>query len=325
MARRSLAYTLAVTVALVAFSTPCASQSFPTRSLRMIVPFAPGGVADIVARIVGQKMGDTLGQTVVIDNRPGAGGSLAGEIVAKAKPDGYTMLLCSSSVVVINPLLSPNLQYDPQRVLAPVSLLSAAPYVLLVHPSSPYQSVRDLLAAAKAKPGALNYGTAGVGSASHLVSELFRSMAGIQIVHVPYKGTALASNDLLSGQLQMMFDSISAALPNIRAGRLRALGIATRKPSALAPDIAPISDNGVPGFEGTTWQGLCAPAATPSTILAQLNDAAVRSVKSPELRTRFAALGVEGVGSGSEEFRAYIKAELARWEKTIREAGIKAE
>ncbi len=325
MARRPFSYMAAVTAALVAFSAPCASQSFPTRPLRMIVPFAPGGVADIVARIVGHKMGDTMGQTVVIDNRPGAGGSLAGEIVAKARPDGYTMLLCSSSVVVINPLLSPNLQYDPQRVLAPVSLLSAAPYVLLVHPSSPYQSVRDLLAAAKAKPGALNYGTAGVGSASHLVSELFRSMAGIQIVHVPYKGTALASNDLLSGQLQMMFDSISAALPNIRAGRLRALGIATRKPSPLAPDIVPIGDNGVPGFEGTTWQGLCAPAATPSTILAQLNDAAVRSVNSPEIRTRFASLGVEGVGSGSEEFRAYIKAELSRWEKTIREAGIKAE
>jgi tripartite-type tricarboxylate transporter receptor subunit TctC len=325
MVRRSFLYTLSVTAALFAFSAPSASQSFPTRPLRMIVPFAPGGVADIVARIVGQKMGDIMGQTVVIDNRPGAGGSLAGEIVAKARTDGYTMLLCSSSVMVINPLLSPNLQYDPQRVLAPVSLLSAAPYVLLVHPSSPYQSVRDLLAAAKAKPGALNYGTAGVGSASHLVSELFRSMAGIQVVHVPYKGTALASNDLLSGQLQMMFDSISAALPNIRAGRLRALGIATRKPSPLAPDIVPIGDDGVPGFEGTTWQGLCAPAATPTPILTQLNDAAVRSVQSPEIRTRFASLGVEGVGSGSDEFRAYIKAELARWEKTIREAGIKAD
>ena len=314
-----------VAATLVACSTLCAAQDFPNRPLRMIVPFAPGGVADIVARLVGQKMGESLGQTVVIDNRPGAGGSIAGEIVAKAKPDGYTTLLCSSSVVVINPLLSPNLQYNPQRVLAPVSLLSFAPYVLVVHPSSPYHSVRDLLAAAKAKPGALNYGTAGVGSASHLVSELFRSMAGIQIVHVPYKGTALATNDLLGGHLQMMFDSISAALPHIRAGRLRALGIAKREPSPLAPDIAPISSSGVPGFEGTTWQGLCAPAATPNAILERLNDAAVQSVKSPELRARFASLGVEGVGSEADEFRAYIKAELERWSKIIREAGIKAE
>jgi tripartite-type tricarboxylate transporter receptor subunit TctC len=324
MTARSFA-TLSVAAALVASSAPCAAQDFPTRPLRMIVPFAPGGVADIVARIVGQKMGESMGQTVVVDNRPGAGGSLAGEIVAKARPDGYTTLLCSSSVVVINPLLSPNLQYDPQRVLAPVSLLSFAPYVLVVHPSSPYHSVGDLLAAAKAKPGALNYGTAGVGSASHLVSELFRSMAGIQIVHVPYKGTALATNDLLAGQLQMMFDSISAALAHIRAGRLRALGIAKREPSPLAPDIPPISSSGLPGFEGTTWQGLCAPAATPSAVLARLNDAAVQSVKSPELRARFASLGVEGVGSGSEEFRTYIRTELARWGKIIQEAGIKAE
>lgn len=306
-------------------SVPCAAQNFPSRPLRMIVPFAPGGIADIVARIVGQKMGEVVGQSIVVDNRPGAGGSLGGEIVAKARPDGYTILLCSSSVVVINPLLSPNLQYDPQRVLAPVSLLSAAPYVLVVHPSSPYQNVADLLAAAKAKPGSLNYGTAGVGSASHLVSELFRSMAGIQIVHVPYKGTALASNALLAGQLHMSFDSISAALPLIRSGRVRALGISSPKPSPLAPDIAPISDNGVPGFQGTSWQGLCAPAATPKAVVDRLEDAATRSVKSPDVRARFASLGVEGVGSSAEEFRAYIKSELARWEKTIREAGIKAE
>lgn len=323
MARHLLHATLLA--GLLAASVPCAAQSFPSRPLRMIVPFAAGGIADIVARIVGQKMGESMGQSIVIDNRPGAGGSLGGEIVAKARPDGYTVLLCSSSVMVINPLLAPNLQYDPQRVFAPVSLLSAAPYVLVVHPSSPYQTVADLLAAAKAKPGALNYGTAGVGSASHLVSELFRSMAGIQVVHVPYKGTALASNALLAGQLHMMFDSISASLPHIRSGRLRPLGISSPKPSPLAPDIAPISDNGVPGFQGASWQGLCAPAATPRPILAQLEDAATRSVNSPEVRTRFASLGVEGVGSSSEEFRAYVKSELARWEKTIREAGIKAE
>jgi tripartite-type tricarboxylate transporter receptor subunit TctC len=291
----------------------------------MVVPFAPGGVADIVARIVGQKMGDNFGQTVVIDNRAGAGGSLAGEIVAKAKPDGYTVLLCSSSVVVINPLLSPDKKYDPQRVLAPISLLSSSPYVLLVNPASAFNNVRDLIATAKAKPGALNYGSAGIGSASHLVAEVFQSMANVKITHVPYKGTALATNDLLAGQLQMAFDAISAALPNIRGKRLRALGIATLKPFPLAPNIPPISDSGVPGFEGTTWQGLCAPAATPAAVMATLNNAATQAVKSAEVRDRFAALGVEGVGNSAAEFRAFIKAELTRWEKAIRAAGIKPE
>ena len=309
--------------AIIAPSAP--AQTFPSKPLRMIVPFAPGGVADIVARIVGQKMGESFGQSVVIDNRPGAGGSLAGEITAKARPDGHTILLCSSSVVVINPLLSPNLNYDPRRDLATVSLISSSPYVLLVHPSSPFRSVRDLIAAAKAKPGALNYGSAGIGSASHLVGEVFKSMAKVEITHVPYKGTALAANDLLSGQLHMLFDAISASLPNIKSGRLRALGIGTRKPFAAAPDIPPISEAGVPGFEGTTWQGLCAPAGTPRPIVAALHKAVLLSIKSPEVSERFSALGVEGVGSGPDEFRAFVNAELARMGKAIREAGIKAQ
>lgn len=314
---------LALAAPTIASPAYAAAESFPSHALRMIVPFAPGGVADIVARIVGQQMGESFGQNVVIDNRAGAGGSIAGEITAKAKPDGHTILLCSSSVVVINPLLSLSLQYDPKRDLAPVSLLSSSPYVLLVHPSSPFANVRDLVAAARAKPGALNYGTAGIGSASHLVTEIFRSAANIQITHVPYKGTALATTDLLSGQLQMMFDAISASLPNIKAGRLRALGIATRKPFALTPNIPAISESGVPGFEGTTWQGLCAPGATPKPVIAALNKAAVQAVKSPELTERFASLGVEGVGSTPEEFRSFIRAELTRWEKAIKDAGIK--
>lgn len=314
---------IAISIAIVA---PTASaQTFPSKPLRMIVPFAPGGVADIVARIVGQKMGESLGQNVVIDNRAGAGGSLAGEITAKARPDGHTILLCSSSVVVINPLLSPNLNYDPRRDLSTVSLISFSPYVLLVHPLSPFATVRDLIAAAKAKPGVLNYGSAGVGSASHLVGEVFRSMANIQLTHVPYKGTALAANDLLSGQLHMMFEAISASLPNIKAGRLRALGIGTRKPFPVTSTIPPISEAGVPGFEGTTWQGLCAPAATPRPIVAALHKAVLQSIKSPDVTERFSALGVEGVGSGPEEFRAFVNAELVRLEKAIREAGIKAQ
>jgi len=301
-----------------------AAQSFPDRPLRMIVPFAPGGVADIVARLVGQKMGENLGQNVVIDNRTGAGGSIAGDLITKARPDGYTFLLCTSSVAVFNPLLTPNAQFDPQRDLAPLSLVSSAPFVLLVPASSPANNVAELIALAKAKPGSLNFGSAGVGSASHLISELFVAATGIKATHVPYKGTAPATNDLLAGQIQMMMDSITASLPHIQSKRVRALGISTRKPFPLAPTIPTIAAT-VPGFEGTTWQGLCAPAGTPKPIIDTLSKAAITAVKSPEITERFAGLGVEGIGSTPDEFRAFHKAELAKWGKAIRDAGIKAQ
>jgi tripartite-type tricarboxylate transporter receptor subunit TctC len=293
--------------------------------MRMIVPFAPGGIADIVARIVGQKMSETLGQTIVIDNRTGAGGAIAGETVAKAKPDGYTILLCSSSVAVINPLLASTTPYDPQRDFAPISLVSYAPFVMLVPPSSPFGSVRDLIAAARAKPGAITFGSAGVGSASHLVGEVFKSAAKVDLTHVPYKGTALAAAALQSGELQLSFDSITAALPHLKAGRLRALGITSRKPSALAPDIPTVSDSAVPGFEGITWQGMCAPAATPRPVKQVLGKAVVGAVTAPDIAQRFVSLGVEGVGNSAEEFGAFIKSEHARWSKAIRDAGIKVQ
>jgi tripartite-type tricarboxylate transporter receptor subunit TctC len=300
-------------------------QAFPERPLRMIVPFAPGGIADIVARIVGQKMTETLGQTVVIDNRTGAGGAIAGETVAKARPDGYTILLCSSSVAVINPLLAATTPYDPQRDFAPISLVSYAPFVLLVHPSSALGSVRDLIAAARAKPGAITFGSAGMGSASHLAGELFKSAAKIELTHVPYKGTAPAAAALLAREIDLSVDSITAALPHLKSGRLRALGITSRKPSALAPDIPTVSDSGVPGFEGITWQGMCAPAATPRPVMQVLSKAVVGAVKAPETVQRFSSLGVEGVGNSPGEFSAFMKSEHARWSKAIREAGIKVQ
>ena len=314
---------LAVLVFAHLYSAHAVSQTFPARPLRMVVPFAPGGIADLSARIVGQKMGELLGQTVVIDNRAGAGGALGAETVARARPDGYTILLCSSSVMVINPLLTGSTAYDPRRDFEGVSLITSSPYVLLVHPASPYTSVRELIAAAKAKPGALNFGSAGVGSASHLVGEVFKSAAGVNLTHVPYKGAGPAAIDLLAGQLHMMFDAISASLANIKAGRLRPLGIATLKPFPVAPDIPTISDSGVPGFEGTTWQGLCAPAGTPAPVLQTLNRTAVEAVKSPDIAQRFASLGVIGVGTSPAEFRAFIQTETARWQKAIRDAGIK--
>jgi tripartite-type tricarboxylate transporter receptor subunit TctC len=307
------------------YSAHAAAQAFPTRPLRLVVPFAPGGIADLSARIVGQKMGELLGQTLVIDNRGGAGGALGAETVARAKPDGYTTLLCSSSVMVINPLLTSTAAYDAQRDFAGISLITSSPYVLLVYPASPYGNVRELIAAAKAKPGALNFGSAGVGSASHLVGEVFKSAAGVNLTHVPYKGAGPAAIDLLSGQLHMMFDAISASLPNIKAGRLRPLGIATLKPFPVMPEIPTISDSGVPGFEGTTWQGLCAPAKTPGPVLQTLNTAAVEAVKSQDIVQRFASLGVIGVGTSSADFRKFIQSETARWQKAIRDAGIKVQ
>jgi tripartite-type tricarboxylate transporter receptor subunit TctC len=233
------------------------------------------------------------------------------------------MLLCSSSVVVINPLLAESSAYDPQRELAPVSLISSSPYVLLVNPRSPYASVRDLITKAKANPGTINFGSAGVGAASHLVGEVFKAAAKIDLTHVPYKGSGPAATALMAGQIDMVFDAVSAALPNIKSGRLRALGIATRKPFPLTPDIPTIEQAGVPGFEGGTWQGICAPAQTPAAVILQLNDTAVQAVKSKDVVERFKSLGIVGVGSSPEEFRAFIESETVRFQRAIRDAGIK--
>jgi tripartite-type tricarboxylate transporter receptor subunit TctC len=300
-----------------------AVQPFPERPLRMIVPFAPGGIADIVGRIVAQKMGEVVGQTVVVDNRTGAGGSIGAEITAKARPDGYTLLLCTSSIVVYNPLLTPKLNYDAERDFAFLSVVTSAPFVLLVPANSPANSVQELVALGRAKPGWITFGSAGIGSASHLISEIFVSMTGIKATHVPYKGTVPATNDLLGGQLQMMFDSISASIQHIKSGRVRALGQSKRTRSALMPSIAPISDSGVPGFEGVTWQGMCAPAATPRPVVQVLSNAVIKAVKAPDTAEVFAGLGIEGIGSTPDEFRAFHKAEIAKWGKVIREAGIK--
>lgn len=304
------------------FSTLAWSQAFPTRPLRFVVPFAPGGPADVSARTLSIKLAETLGQNIVIDNRPGGGGIVAAEIVARARPDGYSILLCSTSVLVVNPIVSPKIPYDPLRDFEPVSLISSSPYLLLTHANFPVTSVRELVSIAKAKPGALNFGSAGIGSTSHLVAEIFRSMAGIEMTHVPYKGSALAANDLIAGQLQVLFESVSSALPNVNSGRLRALGISTLKRFALTPQVPPISESGVPGYQAATWQGVCAPAGTPKNVLATLNRSVVDAARAPSTVQRYAALGAEAVGGTPEEFLAYVKAEIPRWAKAIRDSGV---
>ncbi|HWI13658.1 MAG TPA: tripartite tricarboxylate transporter substrate binding protein, partial [Burkholderiales bacterium] len=300
------------------------AQTYPNKPLRMVVPFAPGGPTDIVGRAVSQRMTETFGQTVVVDNRAGAGGVVGADLVAKAPPDGYTILLCSTGAMAINPGLMPNMPYDPVRDFAPLSLVVTIPYLLLVNTPSPLQSVKDLIAAARAKPGSINYGSAGVGSTSHLAGELFKSMAKIDMTHVPYKGSAPAATDLIGGQLQTLFDAVAVALPLVRGGKLRALGISTAKRSALVPDVPTISESGVPGYEVATWHGICAPARTPPAVVGALNRAIVAAVNQPDTRQRLVGIGADVVGSTPEEFGRFIKSELAKWSRIIKQSGASA-
>ena len=300
------------------------AQQFPTRPIRFVVPFSPGGPADIAARVVSVKATELLGQPMVIDNRPGGGGIAGAEIVAKAKPDGYTVLLCSTSVLVFNPILQ-KAPYDPMRDFTHVSLVMSAPYLLLVHPSFPAQTVSDLLAVAKTRPNGLNYGSSGAGSAAHLTGERFRAMTGIRMTHVPYKGSGPAAIDLMAGQLDLVFESLASSLAHVNAKRLRTLGVSTLKRFPLTPQIPTISESGVPGFESVTWQGFCAPAGTPKPVVATLNRAVAAAGRSTDAAERLAALGAQGVGNSPEEFVAFVKAEIPRWAKSIRDSGAKVE
>ncbi|HYC44425.1 MAG TPA: tripartite tricarboxylate transporter substrate binding protein [Burkholderiales bacterium] len=310
-------------VALAACALPAASQSFPNRPIRFVVPFGPGGPADIAARIVSSKATDILGQPMVIDNRPGAGGVTGSEIVARARPDGHTLLLCSTSVLVFNPLVMPKVPYDPLRDFTHLSLVMSGPYLLLVHPSFPAKDVKELIAVAKSKPGGLNFGSAGLGSAAHLTGERFKSMAGIDMTHVPYKGSGAAAVDLMAGQLHLVFEAVASSLPHVKAGRLRALAVSSLERFALTPNLPTIHESGVSGFESITWQGICAPAGVPKPVVATLNRAIAQAVRSPEAAERLAALGGQAVGNSPEQFLAHVKAEIPRWAKAIKESGAK--
>ncbi len=303
---------------------PAADTPYPTKPVRIIVPFAPGGPTDIVARTVGQQLTLSLGQTVVVDNRPGAGGVVGADLAAKSAPDGYTLLLCSTGAMAINPALLSSMPYDPIRDLAPITLVVTIPYLLLVNPSYPAQSVKELLTLARTKPGQLNYGSAGNGTTSHLAMELFRSMANIQVTHVPYKGSAPAAIDLIGGQLQVMFDAPPSSLPFVRSGKLRALGISTLRRTPLLPDMPTINEAGVPGYEVLTWSGICAPARTPPAIVTRLNNAMVKGITSAETRERFAAIGADVVANSPDEYRKFIAAELVKWSRVVKEAGVAA-
>ena len=307
-------------VASLAFASHVHGAEYPAKPITLVVPFAPGGGNDTVARTIAQRISGTLGQQVIVDNRAGAGGVIGAGAAARAAPDGYTLFLGGVGSHAINPSLQKSLPYDPVKDFAPVSLIASAPLVLVVHPSLPVKSVPDLIALAKSKPGALNYASNGNGSSSQLAAVMFESMTGTQMVHVPYKGLTPALTDLLTGRVQLMFSSVVAILPQIQAGKLRAIAVSGTKRLSLMPDVPTIAETGVAGYQSSSWYGILAPAGTPREVVMKLDAALVSAVQDPEVRKALANEGADPIGSTPEEFAAHIRAELDRTGKVVRAA-----
>ena len=295
---------------------------YPAKPIRLVVPLAPGGTTDILARLIGQRFTDRLGRPVIVDNRPGAGGNIGNEVVAKAAPDGYTLLMANPPLV-INPSLM-TVGYAPLVDYSPISLIASIPVVLAVNPSVSARSLKELIVLAKNSPGKYNYASSGNGGGPHLSAALFASMAGIDIVHVPYKGSGPALADLLGGQVHMQFSGLPPLLPLIKSGKLRALGIAGVKRSAALPEVPTIAEAGIAGYASASWQGLAAPARLPKNIVAKLHDESLSFITSADVQSRLAELGAEPVGSGPEEFAVFIKAEFEKWGRVIRQIGARA-
>jgi len=310
---------------LLALAPLALAQAYPTKPVRVILPVPGGGTPDVGARTVTPGMAELLGQSLVIDNRGGAGGRIAAELAARAAPDGYTLFLTSPGALTIVPHLSKNVPYDTRKDFAPIGLVSTGAFLLLTHPSVPVKSVKELIALARAQPGKLNYSSAGNGTANHLAMERFKSAAGVNFTHVPYKGAPQAVTDLLAGRVSVTLNSIPPIIAHIKGGRLQPLGVAGARRSPLLPDVPTISEAGVPGFEAGSWLGLLAPAKTPKPILARLNSAMVKAVNSPETRSKLQALGAEAAGTSPGEFAAMIRREWALHAKIIKAAGLKVD
>ena len=301
------------------------AQDYPARPIRIIVPFTPGAGVDIVGRAVAQSLNEAWKQPVVIDNRPGAGGTIAGELVARGSADGYTLLLGNVSTLAIAPALNPKLPYSPLRDFAPITLITTSENVLVLHPSVPATTLRELITYAKANPRKLNYGSSGNGTTSHLGGAMFASMTGTEMTHVPYKGSGPMLTDLLAGQLQLSFSSVPTALPHIKSGRLRALAVTLLARSSVLPDLPTVQEAaGLKGFELSLWQGIVAPAATPRAIVMKLNQQIVGSLRTPEMNAKLTAQGLEAVGNTPEQFRAYIGEEIAKWTRVVKSSGAQA-
>jgi len=320
---RSLGLVFAVSW-LAAGGIAAAQSNYPEKPIRLVVGFPPGSTLDIAARLLGQKIGDAVGKPLVVENVVGVAGGIAADRVAKAPPDGYTLALAANAQLVINPSLY-KVAYDPVSDFAPISQVYVSPGLLVIHTSVPAKNLSELVALAKARPGELTFASGGGGSSPHIAAELMKSMTGLDIRHIPYKGVTAAMSDLLAGRVTMTFAPISIVLPAVREGKLRALAVTSLKRSSAMPEVPTIDESGVPGFEATLWAGLVAPAGTPATIVRKLHAETVKLLAQRDLRAKFAELGMEVIGNSPDEFAAVIKSELPKWAKLIRESGIKAD
>lgn len=305
--------------------TATAAEGYPAKTVRVVVPFAAGGSTDLLARSIAQRLNEAWKQPVIVDNRAGGGGIVGSEHVAKAAPDGYTLLVGTVTTHAVAASLYRKLPYDPQRDFAPITEFAFIPQLLSVHPSIPVRSVKELVVLARARPGELNYGTAGSGSASHMAMELFLSMAKIKMTHVPYKGTGPALTDLLGGHLSLMFDVIMTSLPHMQSGKLRTVGVSSLERSPITPNVPTIAESGYPGYEALVWFGLFAPAGTPSDVVRRIQEDSARALSAPAMRDLLASQGLVVVGSTPADFGRRVGGEIGKWRKVIQEAGIKLE
>ena len=316
---------IAVAAASLAAGFAAHAQGYPSKPVRFVIAFSPGGPSDILTRLLGGKLAESFGQPFVFDNRPGAGGNIAGEITAKSPADGYTLLMGNNSVLATNAALYKNMGFDPVKDLAPVILVGSQPNILVVHPSVPVKSVKEFIAYAKTQHGKLNYASSGSGAAAHLAAELFKNMTGIAMTHVPYRGAGPALIDVLAGQCQVMFATALSVQPYLQANRLRPLAVSTAKRMPTHPELPTVAEAGVPGFEATTWHGVVVPAGTPPAVISKLNDEINKILKASEVNARLIAQGAEIIGGTPQAFAAYIQSEIPKWTKVIKDSGARAE
>ncbi|MDM0069822.1 tripartite tricarboxylate transporter substrate binding protein [Variovorax sp. J31P207] len=320
--RRSFAMAAAATAVLALSPLAASAQAaFPSKPITIIVPFSAGGTTDILARVVGLYMSRDLGQPVVVDNRAGAGGNIGGQAAARSPADGYTLFMGTVGTHAINQSLYKKMPFDPIKDFAPLTRVAMVPNLLVANPSQPFKNVKEMIAYAKANPGKINFGSSGNGSSIHLSGELFKQMAGVDMQHVPYRGSAPAVSDLLGGQIAIMFDNMPSAIPHVKGGKLRALAVTTAKRSPALPDVPTIAEAGVPGYEATSWFGLLAPAGTPAPVVAKLNASILKALADPEVKKKLAEQGAEPHGEKPEQFAAFIESETLKWGKVVKESG----
>jgi tripartite-type tricarboxylate transporter receptor subunit TctC len=312
-------------VVVFALSTSAFAQTWPAKPIKWIVPFAPGGTTDILARTIGEKLTVALGQPVIIENKPGAGGGVGAEFTAKAPPDGYTIMGGTISTHAINASLYKSLPYDPVKDFVPITLIARVPNMLVINPDIPAKNVADLITLLKANPGKYSFASSGNGTSQHLSGELFKSIAGVDMQHIPYKGSPPALQDVVGGQVAMTFDNITTAWPLAKGGKLRALAVTTSKRSEIAPDVPTLSESGLAGYEVGSWQGVFAPAGTPAAIVKRLNAEIVKIINMPDVKEKLIGLGAEPVGNTSEEFAALVKTEVVKWAEVVKKSGAKVD